>query len=140
MQTFFIKYNTGEYDSYYEHIYSIDAESKQDLMDEITKATKAYVHYKEVYDEQRNKVDELYRPKNPKTVGKNSMALYHEKLNEFYDRYDYPVALVVYGLSISPFDDLNKERVDSAISLANLTIHTVEEFIECCRPERSSID
>jgi hypothetical protein len=31
MTTFFITYNTGEYDSYHDHVYTIDAESKKAL-------------------------------------------------------------------------------------------------------------
>lgn len=42
MQTYFVTYSTGSYDTYVEHVYAIDAESAEALNDELIRAYNVY--------------------------------------------------------------------------------------------------
>ena len=135
MGTFFVTYNTGEYDSYYEHVYAFDAESKEALYVEIHDAFDAYVEYQTKYREGRKQIDEQYRPKSP-NAGEKQFKKYNEKLKEFFETHPYATDFVVFGYIISQFDDVMICEKDDAFSNACLEIHSVSEYIEFVRPQK----
>jgi len=135
METFFVTYNTGEYDSYYEHVYAIDAESKEALYVEIHDAFDAYVEYQTKYREGQKQVNEKYRPKSS-SAGEKQYKLYHEKLLEFYEKYPYVSDFVVFGYKIPSFDEAMTSEKDDVFSNAGLEIHSVSEYIEFVRPQK----
>lgn len=136
LETFFVTYNTGEYDSYYEHVYAIDAESKEALYVEIHDAFDAYVSYQTKYQEERNKIDAQYRPKSS-SAGEKQFKLYHEKLKEFYEEWPCASDFIVFGYTIPPFDEAMICEKDDAFEKAGLEIHSVSEYIESVRPVRA---
>lgn len=138
METFFITYNTGEYDSYREHVYVINAESKEALYEEISKAIDIFENNNYIYRTERNRIDELYRPKNVKTLGEKVIKEYHQKLDEFFEKYSPQYNYIVFGFYITPFDKTTVGTKDQAFYSANLKIYTVEEYIESCRPEKAN--
>jgi hypothetical protein len=136
MKTFFVTYNTGEFDSYVEHVYSFDAESKEDLYAEIYKAIESYCDYSWRFNAAKSEIIETYRPKNPKTAGQKQYLLYNKKLMELYDKYPGMCSLTVYGYQISLPNDLMDGSVEEACKSAALEIHSVEEYIQFCRPNK----
>jgi len=134
MQTFFVTYNTGEYDSYYEHVYSIDAESKEALYVEIHEAFDAFVDYQKKYREELEKVKE-YRSTS-KTAGEKQYKKFHGMLKDFFEKYKFTNDFVVYGYEIPSFDETMTSNKDDAFEKSSLEIHSVEEYIEFVRPKK----
>jgi hypothetical protein len=136
MQTFFVTYNTGEYDSYQEHVYSIDAESKEAIFDEISRAIDVYVDYQEKYHAARSELDKKYRPKNTKTAGKKDWEIWHQEYNKFNENNPYVYWISFFGNKLAVFDEIRFEDKMKAIESAGLDIMTVNEYIESCRPDK----
>jgi hypothetical protein len=134
MTTFFITYNTGEYDSYHDHVYTIDAESKKALYAGISRAFDVFVDYQKKYIEARKEVDAKYRPKTPGPGGERQFKEYHIKLNEFFETYPYVNSFYVFGYPIAPFDEVMICEKDEAFKKAGFEIFTTDEYIEYCRP------
>ncbi len=106
METFIVTYHSGEYDSYNDHVYSITAESKEAILDEIFKAIDFYV-------------DNQLKWRND--------SLKHTYLGSL------PVfgnALAIFD------DILIKSDKNKIVKSANLQIMTIEEYIESIRPEK----
>ena len=133
MPTFFITYNTGEYDSYYEHVYTIDAESKGALHEEVNRAFDVFVDYQTKCSEARKEVDYKYRPKSS-SAGEKQFKEYHAKLNEYFEAYPYVNNFYVFGYPIAPFDEAMICEKEEAFSKAGFEIFTIDEYVEYCRP------
>jgi hypothetical protein len=138
METFFVTYNTGEYDSYCEHVYAIDAESKKSLYEEISKAFDTYVAYETKYREDRKQIDEQFRPKSA-NAGEKQYKEYHIKLNEFYENNPYISNFIVFGYNIALFDETMTCEKQEAFERSGFQIYTIEEYIERVRPEKESV-
>lgn len=127
MTTFFISYTTGEYDSFYEHAYTFDAESKEALLAEVERAVNAFKEYETKRREARKAIDE-YR-------GSRSSEEYLAKWQEFRTNYPRVDNLHVFGHWIALFDNVMSEEVEEVLYRAGFQIHTIDEYIEICRPE-----
>lgn len=141
MQIFFVTYNTGEYDSYCEHVYAINAVSKEALLAEIDRACDEYLDWHHKYRTERQRINDEFRPKNHKTAGEKQWKIYNQELNKFLEefgtsRYD----MNVFGCKIPTFDELTVSGKDKAIADSGLDIMTVEEYIESCRPQKDDND
>ena len=134
MQTFFVTYNTGQYDSYYEHVYAIDAESKEALYIEIDDAYDTYLAYHQKLREEREKVDK-YRPTSS-SAGEKQFKQYNDKLYQFLKNYPYKSNFTVYGYEIAAFDEIMIYEKDEVVADSNLEIHSVDEYIEFVRPTK----
>lgn len=134
MQTFFVTYSTGEYDSHCEHVYTIDAASKEELLAEIDRACDRFCDKMHDWKNNRRLLDEKFRPKNYKAAGEIQWKTYHQELNKFFEKFDFQRSLVVFGKSIAPFDDLTSSSCkEEAIQSSDLSVMAVEEYIEHCR-------
>jgi hypothetical protein len=133
MATFFITYSTGEYDSYYEYVYTIDANSKEDLREEVSRAFDVYVDCQIKYHQASEEVDAKYRPKSS-TAGERQFKEYYAKLGEFYEAYSYVRNFYVFGNPIAPFDKAMTSEKTEAFTKAMFEIYTVDEYIAHCRP------
>lgn len=134
MKTFFVTYNTGEYDSYHEHVYAIDAESKEALHEEISNAFDAYVSYQTTYRAERKKVDE-FRPKSV-NAGEKQYKEYYTQLSKFSETHPYVGDFFVYDFAITPFDETMTCSKDEAFEKSGFEIYTIEEYIEIRRPAK----
>jgi hypothetical protein len=132
METFFVTYNTGEYDSYHEHVYTIDSESKEALYQEIRNAFDEYVEYQTKYMEERKKVDK-FRPETS-TADKKEFSKYYTHLSTFYETYPNVADFFVYDCAITPFDETMICKKDEAFVKSGFEIYTMEEYIEIRRP------
>lgn len=132
MQTFFVTYNTGEYDSYCDHVYAIDAESKEVLYEEISNAFDNYVEYQTTYREERKKVDN-FRPTSP-NAGEKQYKEYYMQLAKFTENHPYVGDFFVYDYAITPFDEAMTCTKDEAFEKSGFEIYTIEEYIQIVRP------
>jgi hypothetical protein len=131
MQTFFITYNTGEYDSYSDHVYSIDAISKDEIVKELEKAVDEFI----VYKSRRNVLDSTHRPEG-KMSGQKQWQEYYQKIKEFIQEYGSTPPFQVYDFILYPFDEIMESGKEKAIKDSCLEIYTIEEYIENSRPVR----
>lgn len=129
MQTFFVTYNTGEYDSYCDRVYSIDAISKDEIVKEFEKAVDEYV----VYRNKRKMVDSTYRPEG-KMSGEKQWKEYYKKVGEFIEEHGYCPPFQIYDFILYPFDEIMESGKEKAIHDSCLEIYTIEEYIENSRP------
>jgi hypothetical protein len=137
MQTFFIIYNTGEYDSYCDRVYAIDAESKEALYEEINRSCDEYIKIITEMKNNRKDIEEQYRPKNIKTYGQKDWSIYNRMLNSHFDKYKNIDKLSVYDCLIAPFDELfGYYGKEAAIKNSCLNILTIEEYIDYRRAEK----
>ena len=136
MQTFFVSYNTGEYDSYHEYVYSIDAESKEVLLAEIDRACDEYIAAYSGWLNECNLVRQEYKQYRKERGGSNGLDVksYHNKIKKAYDKFPYPSSMIIFGNKIAPFDELNVSGKDKAIVDSGLDIMTIDEYIVSCRP------
>lgn len=137
MQTFFVTYNTGEYDSFYEHVYTFEAETKDDIHQEIIRSVNSYVEYQHTYKKERKILDEKYRIKNTKTASEKQWKDWHTAFDEFNKKFPYVSSLTVFGYNIAIFDDIFiYNTVEETLKDSSLDIMTVDEYIESCRPDK----
>lgn len=132
MQTFFITYNTGEYDSYSEHVYAIDAISKDEITKELEKAVDEFI----IHRNNRKTFDSMYRP-----IGKmcdtTQWKEYYTKVDEFIREHGYTPPFKIYNdINLYPFDEIMESGKETAILNSCLEIYTIEEYIEKCKPVR----
>jgi hypothetical protein len=138
METFFVTYNTGEYDSYHDHVYAIDAVSKEALYEEISNAFDNFSEYMKKYHKDHKELDDLYRPKSA-NAGEKQFKEYHIKLNEFYENNPYISNFSVFGHKIAVFDETMTCEKQEAFERSGFEIYTIEEYIERVRPEKESV-
>jgi hypothetical protein len=136
METFFVTYNTGEYDSYFEHTYTIDAPSKEALIEEIKKSFERYYDLKKQKRQAMDDVIQKYRPKNLKTAGQKDWQLYNSEVDKVFSKFGIIGKMVVFGNLMPPFSDYYDDNNDKIIEDSYLSVYSIAEYIEYCRPEK----
>lgn len=138
MNTYFITYNTGQYDSYERSVYAFDAESKDVIMDEVVKQIHVFHKLKSDY--------ELAKEKEVGSYPNESLKEYSEKVNKYYaeliefikvNGYE-PCYFHIFNYVIKPFDDIMEyyPDINEISNRANFEIYDVEEYIDTSRPRK----
>ena len=121
MKKYVIEYATGEYDSYREHIYTMEAESETDIQLWFLVAI-----------EQWKLVSEEYRKLNNDPLRQTDTVTWSKRYREFRTRNDI-WCLDVNGYQIALPDDLNKDFDH----LTMFDITELDQWFENTKPNRS---
>jgi len=145
MNTYFITYTTGEYDSFTSHVYSIDADSKDAIMDEVITQIHAFRKTTTDYNNAKEKALGSY-PKPSSTNYSENLTKYYDNLVKFTQEFGYdPNGFQFFEYIIQPFDGIVKNYSDieyypdinEILNMASFEIYDVEEYISECRPRKA---
>lgn len=135
VQTFFLTYHTGSYDSFQEHVYTIDAESKEQLLLEFREAFVLYLeeckNFQKLYDTHIQ----------PIRVNINSSEQerlhYLSAIKLFHSRYGTtPYFIKFRNFELVPLDEEFSNDIDEIFGNSHVNVFSIDEYIENHRPPK----